>query len=152
MSGAIIVKNLKEVLAAIDGAGDRIEQGAQIGIAQAGLAIQRQAQINANTGTRRREGSRIIPPKHIGPSGSGPNVITGTLRRSIRTSVSFGFDSYIAVIGPTVEYARAVELGSPRWKSGVKYPYLEPAAIDLIKSGKINRIFVGAIKSKLGRG
>ena len=37
MSGAIIVKNLKEVLAAIDGAGDRIEQGAQIGIAQAGL-------------------------------------------------------------------------------------------------------------------
>ena len=149
MSGAIIVKNLKEVLAAIDGAGDRIEQGAQIGIAQAGLAIQRQAQINANTGTRRREGSRIIPPKHIGPSGS---VITGTLRRSIRTSVAFGFDSYTAVIGPTVEYARAVELGSPRWKSGVKYPYLEPAAIDLIKSGKINRIFVGAIKSKLGRG
>jgi hypothetical protein len=143
---------MKEVLAAIDGAGDRIEQGAQIGIAQAGLAIQRQAQINANTGTRRREGSRIIPPKHIGPSGSGPNVITGTLRRSIRTSVSFGFDSYIAVIGPTVEYARAVELGSPRWKSGVKYPYLEPAAIALIKSGKINRIFVGAIKSKLGRG
>jgi hypothetical protein len=152
VSGAIIVKNLKEVLAAIDGAGDRIEQGAQIGIAQAGLAIQRQAQINANTGTRRREGSRIIPPKHIGPSGSGPNVITGTLRRSIRTSVAFGFDSYTAVIGPTVEYARAVELGSPRWKSGVKYPYLEPAAIDLIKSGKINRIFVGAIKSKLGRG
>ena len=152
MSGAIIVKNLKEVLAAIDGAGDRIEQGAQIGIAQAGLAIERQAKINANTGTRRREGSRIIPPKHIGPSGSGPNVITGTLRRSIRTSVAFGFDSYIAVIGPTVEYSRAVELGSPRWKSGVKYPYLEPAAIALIKSGKINRIFVGAIKSKLGRG
>ena len=72
--------------------------------------------------------------------------------KGLDSSVSFGFDSYIAVIGPTVEYARAVELGSPRWKSGVKYPYLEPAAIALIKSGKINRIFVGAIKSKLGRG
>lgn len=152
MSGAVVVKNLKEVLAAIDGAADRIEQGAQIGIARAGLEIQRQAQINANNGTRRREGNKIIPPKHIGPSGSGPNVITGTLKRSIRTSVSYGFDSYIAVIGPTVEYARAVELGSPRWKSGVKYPYLEPAAVAAIKSGKIHRIFTAAIKSKLGRG
>jgi hypothetical protein len=50
--GAIIVKNLQEVLAAIGASQTKIENGAKIGIAQAGLAIERQAKLNANTGTR----------------------------------------------------------------------------------------------------
>lgn len=149
MSGAIVVKNMQQVLAAVNRAESAIEQGAFLGISRAGLRIQRDAQKKFQ-GTRKREGNRIVPPKHIGPSGSGPNVITGSLRRSIRTSVSAGFDSYIAVVGPTMEYARAVELGSPRWKSGVKYPYLEPAALELIRNGTINRIFSGEIRRKLG--
>ena len=147
--GAIIVKNLQEVLAAIGASQTQIEKGAKIGIAQAGLAIERQAKLNANTGTRVRVGSKIVPARHIGPSGMGPNVITGTLRRSIRTDVRYGFDTYVATVGPTVEYARAVEVGSPIWKSGVKYPYLEPAALSLIRSGKLRTIFIGAIKMSM---
>lgn len=145
MSGYITVTNLKEILGALDATADKIEQAAQIGIAQAGLAIQRQAQINANTGTHARNVG------HIPGTGPGPNVVTGALRRSIRTDVVKGFGNYVAVakVGPTVEYARAVEKGSPRWKSGVKYPYLEPAALQLIREGKLNRIFVGAIKNAL---
>ena len=147
--GAIVVTNLAEVLAAINATGTDIEKGAQIGIGRAGLAVERQAKINANTGTRVREGGKIIPPRHIGPSGQGPNVISGNLRRSINTSVRYGFDTYIAIIGASMEYARTVEMGSPRWKSGVKYPYLEPAALSLIRSGQLQRIFVGSIKEKM---
>lgn len=141
MSGAIVVRNLKEVLASLEHVEGDIEKAAQMGVAMAGLAVQRQAMLNANNGTRKREGNKIIPPKHIGPSGSGPNVITGALKRSINTRVRVGFGTYIAEVGPTVLYARAVELGSPIWKSGVKYPYLTPAAQKLINSGELQRIF-----------
>jgi hypothetical protein len=144
MSGAIVVKNLKEVLAAIDATEDKLERAAQQGIAQAGLAIQRKAQANANTGTHPRGMG------HLPGTGPGPNVVTGALRRSIRTSVIRGFgDLYVATVGPTVEYARAVELGHPRWKSGVKYPYLEPAALELIRNGTVRRVFIGAVKAGL---
>lgn len=140
--GAIIVRNLADVLASIEGLEDKIEKAAQMGVAMAGLAIEREAKINANNGARKRVGNKIIPPKHIGPSGSGPNVITGTLKRSISTRVRVGFGTYIAEVGPTVVYARAVELGSPIWKSGVKYPYLTPAADKLIQNGMLQKIFV----------
>lgn len=53
---------------------------------------------------------------------------SGDLRRSItgvRTNV--GFAHYEAVVGPTMVYARKVELGGPNWKPGVRYPYMEPA-------------------------
>jgi hypothetical protein len=140
--GAIIVRNLADVLKSIEGLEDKIEKAAQFGVAMAGLAIEREAKINANNGVRVRVGNKIIPPKHIGPSGSGPNVITGTLKRSITTRVRVGFGTYIADVGPTVVYARAVELGSPIWKSGVKYPYLTPAADKLIHNGTLQKIFV----------
>lgn len=140
--GAIVVRNLADVLKSIEGLEDKIEKAAQLGVAMAGLAIEREAKINANNGVRVRQGNKIIPPKHIGPSGSGPNVITGTLKRSITTRVRVGFGTYIAEVGPTVVYARAVELGSPIWKSGVKYPYLTPAADKLIQNGMLQKIFV----------
>jgi len=149
MSGAIVVRNLKEVLASLENVEGDIEKAAQMGVAMAGLAVQRQAQINANNGSRKREGNKIIPPRHIGASGSGPNVITGALKRSISTRVRVGFGTYIAEVGPTVVYARAVELGSPLWKSGVKYPYLTPAAQKLINSGELNRIFAQRVAQVL---
>jgi len=136
--GAVVIRNLAEVLKGLEVQEDRLEQAAQVAIATAGFAIQRQAQINANTGTHRKGTPRVSG------GGAGPNVVTGALRRSIRTDVKFGFGSYIAVIGASTEYARAVELGSPRWKSGVKYPYLGPAAEKLMQDGSLNRIFTAA--------
>lgn len=136
--GAVVIRNLAEVLKGLEIQEDRIEQAAQTAIATAGFAIQRQAQINANTGTHSKKTG------HIPGTGPGPNVVTGALRRSIRTDVKFGFGNYIAVVGASTEYARAVELGSPRWKSGVKYPYLTPAAQGLIQDGSLNRIFTAA--------
>jgi phage gpG-like protein len=136
--GAVIVRNLAEVLAGLEVQEDRLERAAQIAIATAGFAVQRQAQKNANTGTHKRGQG------HIPGTGPGPNVVTGALRRSIKTDVKYGFGNYVAVVGASTEYARAVELGSPRWKSGVKYPYLRPAAEDLIRNGSLSRIFTAA--------
>jgi hypothetical protein len=153
----IIIKNLKDVLAAIDGVESKIQQGAQVGIMRAGLAVERQAKLNFQ-GTRSYEKRTskngraylvITPPKHVG--GSGPNTVTGNLKRSIKTTYRVGFGNYIAEVGPTMIYARQVEKGGGNWRSGVKYPYLEPAALMLLRNGTINRIFITAVKEKLGR-
>jgi len=136
--GAVVVRNLAQVLAGLEVQEDRLERAAQTAIATAGFAIQREAQKNANTGTHKKGQG------HISGTGPGPNVVTGALRRSIRTDVKYGFGNYIAVVGASTEYARAVELGSPVWKSGVKYPYLAPAAEQLIRNGSLNRIFTAA--------
>jgi hypothetical protein len=120
----------------------KVMTAAEFAIAQAGFAVERQAKINANTGTHKRgEG-------HIQGTGPGPNVVTGTLRRSITTEVRYGFGSYIATVGPTVEYARAVELGNPKW-GGKRYPYLIPAAGALIGNGTLNRVFNNAFASRM---
>ena len=152
----IVIRNLKEVLAAIDGSAEKIEQGAQLGIMRVGLAVERQAKLNFQ-GTRSYEkrvskNGRpylvITPKNHVG--GSGPNTVTGNLKRSIKTTYRVGLGVYTAEVGPTMIYARQVEKGGGKWPAGVKYPYLEPAALMLLRSGKINRIFATAVREKLG--
>ncbi len=105
----------------------------------AAASVERQAKKNANTGTHPRGQG------HIPGTGPGPNVVTGNLRRSIfsRSKVGFG-NSYVAEVGASMVYARAVEMGVPEWKSGVKYPYLVPAVESLKNSGNLNRTFTGA--------
>jgi hypothetical protein len=153
--GAILIKNLDDVLKAVNATASQIEQGAQIGIMRAGLVIERQAKLNFQ-GTRsyekrtsKKTGNawlRITPPRHIG--GSGPNTVTGNLKRSIHTTFRTGFGTYIAEIGASMVYARSVEQGLPQNPS-VKYPYLEPAALMMIRNGTVQRVFVTAIKEKL---
>ena len=152
----IVIKNLKDVLAAIDGAAEKIEQGAQLGIMRVGLAVERQAKLNFQ-GTRSYEkrvskNGRpylvITPKNHVG--GSGPNTVTGNLKRSIKTTYRVGLGVYTAEVGPTMIYARQVEKGGGKWPPGVKYPYLEPAALMLLRSGKLTRIFSTAVREKLG--
>ena len=65
-------------------------------------------------------------------SGEPPMNRTGNLRRSIRSErFNTGFANYSAIVGPTVLYARAVELGGqfapPSWKDGQNFPYMKPA-------------------------
>lgn len=71
------------------------------------------------------EGSHKRGSPHTG--GNKPNVVTGYLRRSITmtTPVRTGVSSYVAKVGPTAIYGRAVELGL---HSGARaYPYFRPA-------------------------
>lgn len=68
-------------------------------------------------------------------SGQPPMNRTGNLRRSIRgEKFRKGFASYSAIVGPTIEYGRAVELGGtyapPSWKGTsamAGFPYMKPA-------------------------
>jgi hypothetical protein len=151
---AIVITNLDDVLKAIDGAATKIEQGAQIGIMRAGLEIERRAKKNF-VGARKykimtsKKGNvylKIDPPRHTG--GQYPNVVTGNLRRSITTSFTRGMGKYTATVGSSMIYARSVEKGNKQ-NPALKYPYLEPAALDAVRSGVLQRIFVYAISEKL---
>jgi hypothetical protein len=133
--GAVVIKNLPQVLAGLSKFEQNMEHAGQLALTQAALALERQAKLNANTGTHARGLG------HTPGTGPGPNKVTGTLQRSISTEVRYGFGSYIATVGPSVEYARAVELGSPRWKSGVRYPFLSTAVGYMVSSGNLNRVF-----------
>jgi hypothetical protein len=139
------IKNLAQVLAGIDMTEKKIGDAANYAIGMAAALVEREAKKNANTGTHPRGAG------HIPGTGPGPNVVTGNLRRSIYSQTKIGFaGSYIAEVGASMVYARAVEMGHPKWKSGVKYPYLVPAAESLKKSGALNRTFTGAFLMYLG--
>lgn len=124
--------NLSEVLAGLQAQETRVDGAVQYAIQMAGLAVERQAKQNAS-------------------GRPGPNVRTGNLRRSITTSMPIkGFEGrYTITVSATMVYARAVELGHPKWKPGVKYPYLGPAANTLKANGTLNRVFTGAFASRI---
>ena len=70
------------------------------------------------------EGAHKKGEPHVG--GSLPNVVTGTLRRSIVMSkvTRNGVGDFSSSVGPTAVYGRAVELGL---RNGASYPYFSPA-------------------------
>lgn len=77
------------------------------------------------------EGAHRRGEPHVGPSPGPPNIVTGTLRRSIthdRISRT-GPYSYGTRVGPTTIYARRVELGGTdsRGRTTRPFPYFEPA-------------------------
>lgn len=76
--------------------------------------------------------------------GGPPENISGTLRRSIMTDfpVSVGGGMFEVTVGPTVIYARHVDLGGPRWPDGVSYPYVQAGANLAIDSGQVEAVFL----------
>lgn len=132
MTAKITVTNLADVLAGFDAKEQEIGEAVSYAIQLTGLAVEQQAKTNAS-------------------GRPGPNVQTGNLRRSITTSaVEKGFGGLYSVdVSATMVYARAVELGHPRWKPGVKYPYLGPAAQKLQANGTLARVFTTALVSRL---
>lgn len=74
---------------------------------------------------RRTPGERAV-------SGEPPMNRTGNLRRSIKGErYRQGYATYSAVVGPTIVYGRALELGgkyAPKsWRDNQKFPYMKPA-------------------------
>jgi hypothetical protein len=117
-----VTTNIPEVLNALGVVGDKMNAAARDALKRVGQAVEAQAVKNADTGSHPRGQG------HIPGTGPGPNTMTRTLKQSIRSEDVGGFGDYKLVVGATTEYARAVEEGSPLWKSGVKYPYMRPAA------------------------
>lgn len=73
----------------------------------------------------------------------GPNYISGDHWRGIRARpprrLSNGRWEAMAVA--TARHSAALERGSRRWKSGVRFPYMGPA-VRWAKAGPIRRVFI----------
>ena len=111
----MIVTNLRQVVAGMDKVIAGVDAGTKRAVVEMAATAERFAKQEASTGTHKRG------EPHIPGTGPGPNVVTGSLRRSIRFVVHrSGFAAYSATVGPTVNYGRAVELGGdygpPSWR------------------------------------
>ena len=122
----MITSNLKLVRSALEKAGADMDKGAMAARNEMMLAL---IQLSKEQIVGRRpDGQKAI-------SGQPPMNRSGNLRRSIRgEKFRKGFASYSAIVGPTIIYGRAVELGggyAPKsWKGTsamAGFPYMKPA-------------------------
>lgn len=120
--------------------GARVEATAEPGAAALGMVIE--ASIK-----KQIQGGHAKGTKTGATPGGPPQNISGTLRRSVITSHPrlLGAGRAETRIGPTTRYGRAVDLGHPRWKSGVKYPYVEPGVADAESSGELHAVAASII-------
>lgn len=116
----MITSNLKLVREATKKAGKSIDDGARATRDEMMTTLIQLAK--AEIVGRRPKGERAT-------SGKPPMNRTGNLRRSIRgEKYNVGFAKYEAIVGPTIIYGRAVEMGgAPTWTRGQKFPYMSPA-------------------------
>ena len=132
MGVKLSIENLNDVINDINTYENKANEAIKQAIYVTGLALEGEAKKNAS-------------------GRPGPNVRTGNLRRSIKTEQPIqGFGGlYTTEVRATMVYARAVEFGHPRWKPGVKYPYLGPAAERLSGNGTLSRVFTTALATRL---
>jgi phage gpG-like protein len=116
----VITSNLKLVKEATKKVGKSIDDGARATRDEMMTTLIQLAK--AEIVGRRPKGERAT-------SGKPPMNRTGNLRRSIRgEKYNVGFAKYEAIVGPTMIYGRAVEMGgAPTWTRGQKFPYMSPA-------------------------
>lgn len=124
----MIITNLKQVRQALEKAGASMDKGAKNARDEMMLALIQLSKEEIRG--RRPQGQKAI-------AGQPPMNRSGDLRRSIRgEKFRQGFASYSAIVGPTIIYGRAVEIGgqwAPRsWKGTTAmagFPYMKPAYI-----------------------
>jgi hypothetical protein len=139
----------KKALAAFEQMGPNVDLAVRLATsrvaAEAESKIKNKIQPVYNDGHKRADG-RTTDARVGGP----PMTRSGELRASIISNVTRkGFGSYTAIIGPTIIYGRAVELGAPNWKTGVRYPYITPAMRELSQSGRLRDIYVNAMNAAI---
>ena len=134
-----VVVNDAAVVADLKNMDAKIEEAAMKALGYLGVAFETEAQANAM-------GPFNSGGPHIPWSRPGPNRRTTNLVTSIRSTlpVRKGFGTYEVNVGAGIVYARAVELGHPKWKSGVNYPYMKPAYDTILPKSK--QIFTSAYK------
>ena len=126
----MIATNLKQVRQAVEKAGKGIDKGAEACRDEMMTTLIQLAkeQIQGKRGKTNGVWDKAT-------AGQPPMNRTGNLRRSIRgEKFQKGFSKYEAIVGPTIVYGRAVELGgnfAPRsWKGTTAmrgFPYMAPA-------------------------
>lgn len=122
----MISSNLRLVKRAVENAGKEIDLSARAA---------RDEMMNALIQLSKEEIKGRRPKGEKAIAGQPPMNRTGNLRRSIKgDKFRQGFASYSAIVGPTIVYGRAVEIGGeyapPSWRgtSAMKgFPYMRPA-------------------------
>lgn len=121
MAGEALVAALDRMIARVDPA---------TAAAANAMAMMLEAAAKANF-----QGAHKRGEPHVG--GDKPNIVTGTLRRSITAQTHRdGLGAYAVTVGSGVVYARRVELGYTGGGRGRghqttrAFPYLEPAMHD----------------------
>lgn len=119
------VKGLRELEQALDGLAARIDAAGAAIVRDGAALVERAAKKNF-------EGAHPRGAPHVG--GDKPNVVTGTLRRSITSDPirRTGLGTYSTKVGPRTVYGRRVELGysggSGRGRQATRpFPYFTPA-------------------------
>lgn len=126
---------LGEFKAGIDKLLVQMEAATSEAVVLAAHEVEAAAKIEATGAARWRNGKNF-------PRDGGPGVVTGTLRRSITVlgPMRIGLGSFRALVGPTVVYGRAVELGLARWRHQGGYPYMRPG-LEKALAGRVPAIF-----------
>jgi hypothetical protein len=95
-------------------------------------AVARMSSLTEAAAKGNFQGSHTRGEPHVGTSPPRPNVVTGNLRRSIKTDPieRRGLGDYSTRVAPRAIYARAVELG--RRPGSNAYPYFVPA-VDAVR-------------------
>lgn len=142
MAASIKVTNLSQVIKSMTREMDQIEKAAYYALGQVALAVEREAKKNF-VGKHRVDGMtkggypRWVPARHIPNGANYPNVRSGNLRQSIRTTVQ-GFGAWTAEVAPGMVYSKRVE---------DRYPYMKPA-VDRVRP-QANRIFTQAFARRM---
>jgi hypothetical protein len=138
--------NLSGVMRFLSLQGDKVEKAGAYALGQVALAVESQAKHNfqgkhSQKGVTKGGNARWSPSGHITGSPDYPNVRTGNLKRSIRTTVTKGLPGYVATVEPWMVYARNVEV-----KLG--YQFMRPAAATVRRQAQ--SIFTRAFARKMG--
>ena len=133
MSDTITVKNLNQVLAGLTAYEGKLMQAVVYGLSQVAFAVE--AEAKKGWSPRHAPGTPTTAMR-----GGKPASISGNLRRSIHTEIKQGFGNYVAEVGPTMVYARRVELE-------YDYPYMQPAYVSM--KPRANNIFSAAVKRRM---
>jgi len=122
----MINSNLRLVMKAVTTKTEKIDLGARLA---------RDEMMNKLIELSKKEIKGKRQPGESATPGEPPMNRTGNLRRSIKgEKLRTGFASYSAIVGPTVEYGRSVEVANgyaPRtWQGATRaqgFPYMKPA-------------------------
>lgn len=123
---------INEAIAALAEMDQRVDVASMITTVQVAAEVEARAKKNF-------VGSHKAWEPHV-PNGppDRPNIVTGTLRRSIRaTAMTKLAGGYTTMVGPTTEYGRRVELGFKGTDSRGRtydqsaFPYFGPAVAEV---------------------
>jgi len=140
----VVVSNMAQVQSALNKRIALIDRASYVIVEESAKAIRKEAQARFRgrpLGSVRKKGAKGAKYKSKGvhvnkktgaitsfaPVNGSPTNRTGNLSSSIEYALLHVAPGRWGVtVGPTMQYGRAVELGSPRWKTGNKFPYLQP--------------------------